>query len=66
MMHHMSAKLSIISLIVQQTINSEDNTHVFTRQHLSVTVGISSEWWCMILDLEKLAQFVRHLLYLLP
>lgn len=61
----MSTKLSIISLTVQRTINCEDNTHVFTKQHVSTTVSIIFERWCMILDLQKVVQFASHLLHLL-
>jgi len=45
----MSTKLGIIiASTVQRTINFEDSAHVFKRRHLSATMGLCSERWCMI------------------
>ena len=50
----MSTKLDITST-VQQTINSEDSEHVFKGRRLSATMGLSSEWWCIMQATETCA-----------
>ena len=51
----MSTKLDITSSTVQQTINSEDSELVFKGRRLSATMGLSSEWWCMMQATETCA-----------